>query len=175
MTRHAMIFALFLTSTATVFAQDAFKCSLNGTTVYQDRPCPGSTRRSADLTARPVTPTTTATTSDAPAAPPRAQSDLDRNKAYLAGREKERRINDLKSEIARNEEAILLSQHARDSELQALRTRKSLANNNLAGATLEQGLATEMQAVTSRYDTDIAVRQDKLKQLREDLARAQKD
>ena len=36
-------------------------------------------------------------------------------------------------------------------EMDALRAQKARANNNLAGATWEQSLSTEMQAVASRY------------------------
>lgn len=70
---------------------------------------------------------------------------------------------------------ISQSQQARDAELNTIKERKSLASNNLAGATLEHSLATEMQAVATRYDSDIHVKQEKLRRLREDLAKAQKE
>ena len=44
----------------------------------------------------------------------------------------------------------------------------------LAGANLEQALATEMQSVNARYATDIGIKQDRLKQARDDLAQASK-
>ncbi len=44
-----------------------------------------------------------------------------------------------------------------------------LSNNNLAGANLEQALATEKQAVNARFASDISIKQDRLKQLRDEL------
>ena len=94
---------------------------------------------------------------------------MERSRAYLAGREKERRVGDLKEQIARAEESIAASQQARDAELAQIDERKSLANNNLAGANLEQALATEKQAVNARFASDISIKQDRLKQLRDEL------
>lgn len=93
-----------------------------------------------------------------------------RSKAYLASRENERRIYDLKEQIARTEESIAASQQARDAEFSYLQMRQGRANNNLAGANLEQALATEMQAVNARFASDISLKQDQLKRLRDELA-----
>lgn len=164
MTRPALFFALALASTAAV-AQETYKCKTPGGMVYQDRPCAG-VRYAAEPAASPPA----VATSEARAAP----SDMERSKAYLAGREKERRIGDLKEQIAHLEESIARSQQARDAELYALRERKAYANNNLAGANLEQALATEMQSINARYATDIGIKQDRLKQLRDELAQASK-
>ena len=41
-------------------------------------------------------------------------------------------------------------------EMDALRAQKARANNNLAGATWEQSLSTEMQAVAARYKAPLA-------------------
>lgn len=177
-----LIFALFLASTAAV-AQETYKCNIGGSMVYQDRPCPGAARRSADMPAKSGAASPAATASPMGDAKPAAApaSDLDRNKAYLAGREKERAVADqkakiahLKEQITNQEESISQSQQARDSEISAIEARKARANNNLAGANLEQALATEMQSVNSRYATDIVLKQDKLRQLRDELAAAQK-
>lgn len=56
-----------------------------------------------------------------------------------------------------------------DAELAALRNAKDAAANNLAGATWEQSLSTEMQAVTTKYQTKIKIAQDKIATLREEL------
>jgi len=175
MTRTTLIFALFLASTA-ADAQETYKCNIGGSMVYQDRPCPGAARRSADMPAKGSGVVPVATNNPPGDARPAAApaSDIDRNKVYLASREKERRTADLKEQIARQEESITQSQQARDAEIGALQARQSRANNNLAGANLEQALATEMQSVNSRYATDIGVKQDRLKQLRDELAQASK-
>ena len=171
MTRPALIFALFMASTAgPAFAQETYKCKTPGGMVYQDRPCAG-VRYATEAPA-----TTSAAKLPAESKPVAAPaSDIERAKVYIAMREKERRVGDLKEQIARQEESIAQSQQARDAENYTLRERKSYANNNLAGANLEQALATEMQAVNSRYAIDIGVKQEKLRRLREDLAKAQKE
>jgi hypothetical protein len=155
-----LIIFISLASTVAV-AQETYKCKTPAGMVYQDRPCAG-VRYAPEPPAGPAT---------APAAAPGAPaSDMERSKAYLASREKERRIHDLKEQIARTEESIAAGQQARDAEISYLQARSARANNNLAGANLEQALATEMQAVNSRYATDISVKQDRLKQLRDELA-----
>lgn len=163
MTRTILIFALFLASTATG-AQETYKCKTPGGMVYQDRPCAG-----VRYAAEAASPAAAKPAEAKPAAAP-APGELDRNKAYLAGREKERKVADLKEQITRQEESITQSQQARDAEIGALQARQSRANNNLAGANLEQALATEMQSVNARYATDISLKQDRLKQLRDELA-----
>lgn len=177
MTRLPLIFSLLLASAAAV-GQETYKCKTPGGMVYQDRPCAGVRYGGEVPAAVPVAkaPEARPATTAAP-----ATSDLDRNKAYLAGREKERataeqkaKISDLKEQIAHQEESISQSQQARDAEISNLQSRQARTNNNLAGANLEQALATEMQSVNSRYATDIGIKQDKLKQLRDELAQASK-
>lgn len=169
MTLKIAVLAVFLTSTVAV-AQETYKCKTPGGMVYQDRPCAGVRYAPAPATAPAAAPIRQAAppSAAAPAAVP-AQTDLERNKAYLAAREKERRTAEQTVEIGRLEESVSASQQARDAELAQLQARKGMANNNLAGATLEQGIATEMQAVNGRYAVDIGYKQDRLKQLRGEL------
>ena len=42
-----------------------------------------------------------------------------------------------------------------EQELEVIRYKQSTANNNIAGAQYYAGLATEMQAVTARYQGEI--------------------
>lgn len=170
MLRTTLFLALFLASTV-AHSQEAYKCKVNGAMVIQDSPCPGSVKRSGDMPSK------------AEAVPNRAQpqatdkttkSDIDRNKEFLAARAKEHRINDIKAEIEVRENEITASQVARDRELAALRDQKSRALNNLAGATWEQSISTEMQAVTARYDSDINTKQQRIKQLYADLESTRK-
>lgn len=163
-----LLLALMLSAQAA--AQESYKCKTPSGYVYQDRPCAGVRY------VQPPAPAPAAAASPLAAGEPAAKatpSDLERSKAYLASREKERRVNDLKYEITRQEESLTHSRQARDAEIYALQDRKQYARNNLAGATLEQSIATEMQAVTARYESDINFKQDKLKQLRDELAKAQ--
>lgn len=56
----------------------------------------------------------------------------------------------------------------RDRELAALRNQKGRALNNLAGATYLESLSSEMQAITSRYDTDMRLIESKIEKLRQE-------
>lgn len=150
------LFAIALAAQAAV-AQETYKCKTPAGMVYQDRPCAG-------VRYAPESQAGSAPVAKAPT------GDMERSKAFLATREKDRRTGDLKDQIARMEESIATSQQARDAEIAALQERSGRANNNLAGANLEHAMATEKQAVNSRYATDISIKQDRLKQLRDELA-----
>ena len=61
-----------------------------------------------------------------------------------------------------------------NAEIAALDRQKSSANNNLAGATYLNSLATEQQAISTRYSVEISTQRDRLKQLQDQLAAEQK-
>ena len=170
MTQTTLIFALFLASTVT-FAQEPNKCKVGGAWVYQDSPCkviatakPSTSAPAASPAAVPVA---------TPSAPTAAQSELERQKAYLVKGAQDRKISDLKYEIERTELGISNLRKKMADELASLEHQKYGANNNLAGAVYLNSLATERQAVTSRYEIDINAQRDKLKQLRDDLTKTQ--
>ena len=73
--------------------------------------------------------------------------------------------------ISRHEATIRNLQRQRDREIAAIRRKARYASNNLAGATWEQSLATEMQALTDRYNSEIGVEQSSIDRLRDDLDR----
>lgn len=172
------LFALLLAAVAPMCtAQETFKCKVNGSFVYQDRPCPGAARYSDAMpgkvasteSASPVQPAPGVSQTDKAAA-----SDLEKQKAFIAKGAKDRKISDLKYQIENMEASISNSHAAMQYELAALDARRSKANNNLAGATYLQSLATEKTAVTSRYESEISTQRERLKNLREDLVKAQK-
>lgn len=90
---------------------------------------------------------------------------MERSKAYLAERK-----NSLKYRIAKNDEEIKLFQAQMDLELAELQQKKLNARNNLAGATWEQSISTEMNAVTSRYRSKIDAKVEENKRLSAELA-----
>jgi predicted nucleic acid-binding Zn-ribbon protein len=75
----------------------------------------------------------------------------------------------LKRDIRKSEQQIEKYQAQMQSELAALRSKKRYATNTQAGATWEQSISTEMQAVTSRYDSLMDVERDNLKMMRQEL------
>lgn len=73
----------------------------------------------------------------------------DRVAASNALREAERELN-------RRKDRVREIERERDARLVALKSRSNRANNNLAGAQLIEGVATEMQAVTQQYEARLA-------------------
>ncbi|MCG8429195.1 MAG: DUF4124 domain-containing protein [Chromatiales bacterium] len=57
----------------------------------------------------------------------------------------------------------------RDAELKKLERKKRRAENNFAGATWEQSISEEMQAVSMTYADKIQVERDKLKFVRDEI------
>lgn len=167
-------FALILAAAVLpAIAQEPHKCKTASGFVYQDSPCKvqAPTKRSP-----PPMPSGVANSPQPiPDASPQneAVARLEREKAYLADSAKVRRRADMKFEIERLEESILLSQQAMSSEITRLEMQKTTARNNLAGAVYLQSLSAEMQAVTSRHGIDISTKQDRVKKLREDLSQVQ--
>lgn len=84
-------------------------------------------------------------------------------RADMAERALERKIREKRSQISRIEEA-------RERELAKLRNRKRYANNNLAGATWEESISTEMNAVVAQYRSSLEIRRDELRRLQDELA-----
>jgi predicted RNase H-like nuclease (RuvC/YqgF family) len=62
-----------------------------------------------------------------------------------------------------------------DAELAALRRKKQNAANNLAGATWEESISSEMQSVSKSYKTKIEATQDRIDDVNRELAQLHKD
>lgn len=92
------------------------------------------------------------------------EGDFSKVRSDIAKRELERKIRDKKNQIERLE-------LARERELAVLRDRKRYANNNLAGATWEESISTEMTAVVQKYQSNIENRREELRHLRESLTK----
>lgn len=124
------IFGIFLTFfSCTVFAQEAYKCTVNGSTVYLDRPCPGSVRRSASMPPSPSfssqadTPSTASSAQPVQAASaPSAASKTEKDKEYINQRVKERifeRERDLAAAQIANCDADVFSINQRINQIAA--------------------------------------------------------
>lgn len=93
----------------------------------------------------------------------RATQATETNKKFI-------RKSELQSEISRLEMEIRDYDNQMNRELDALKVKKMYSANNLAGATWEQSISTEMQAVISKYNSLISATREKIKQRKEDLA-----
>lgn len=164
----ALVAAFFLP----VPASAVNKCiGADGRAVFQDMPCADG--RGGKVEVKPAS-------GEAPVAPaaPAAgagqgvsasQAEVDRLQAQTDNLRVMSRILSLESSVIPGAWGRLNSSKAQcDAEFKALRARKAQANNNLAGATLEQAISSEMAAVATRCDTQSRA-------LTEDLARFRKE
>lgn len=133
------------------------KCLVDGKMVYQAAPCKAGTAK-ATLAPR------VDVSEDA------ARANREKFLADDKVRQASNRRDQIDGAIAGLERDINGYQKSMDAELAALQAKKSLANNNLAGATWEQSIATEMQAVTAKYQTRIQAAQERIKALRQEKA-----
>ncbi len=167
--------ALTAIASLDAISQESFKCKVNGATVYQDKPCPGM--RASQTPAVVVANDSTAVKGVQKVEVAPAQSvlpsstspvsDIDRQKAYLAERDRDRK----REKIKELEREIVDTQKRMDFEMEALRAKKGYARNNLAGATWEQSISTEMQAVASKYNADINNKREQIRMLQAEIDR----
>lgn len=130
--------ALTLTAQVAISQEVYYRCEdARGQPVFSQRPC-GENAEVGTLSGQ--------------AAQDRQEADKatwDRVAASNALREAER-------ELGRREDRVREIERERDARLAALKSRSNRANNNLAGAQLIEGMATEMQAVTQQYEARLA-------------------
>lgn len=134
---------------------ETYKCRVDGTLVYQQQPCATGTARATISAPDQLT--------DDAARAHRARFESD-NAARLAAA----RLKSIDDQIAYNQTRIVAYEAMMDSELAALRAKKGQARNNLAGATWEQSISTEMEAVAANYATRIRIAQDEIAALRKE-------
>jgi hypothetical protein len=144
-------------------ADEVYKCTVNGKTVYQDFPCAGG--KGNVLHAWPTNPASVAANAEA----------LSRLKASVREMEQSRVARDNAAEIEALEREIAGYDQAEQRELAALRQRQDYANYNLQGATWERTSAMdelnkEMQAVTEKYAAQKQAARDRIAALRKPAA-----
>ena len=168
----ALCVAAFCACSAGSAGTTMYKCIENGTTVYQGTRCtgPGSV-----VTLKPANGTPASVSEAIPASLPDEQSPAAKAKEHVRSMELERKQKDADYEIEKAESELRHLQADLDRDLDKLRIKKQYAKNNLAGATYEQSISTEMQAVSERYKTNIQITQDKLGRLRAEAADLRKD
>ena len=136
-----------------------------GKVVYQSAPCP-TTSKGSELTLQKA--------ASVPAPSPADAAELQRIRQTASAMERELKLKDIDREIKRLEGRIVDHRSAMDSEMASLRQKKQFALNNLAGATWEQSISDEMNAVTQKYDALIRSDRSQLDQLRNDADRLRK-
>ncbi len=147
---------------------EMYKCSENGRTVFQEHPCKGG---GGEIKVRPQSgeaqPTRPAGNNLTGQAAP--DDRLSAQQAQLAAMEKSRKSREVEFQIKVSEREIRDLEREQERELEALREKKAYARNNLAGATWEQSISTEMQSVVERYKSRIGMVNSRIDRQRKEL------
>lgn len=136
-------------------AAQVSKCLIDGKLVYQAAPCKPGAAQSVLVPRADVSEDT-------------AKANREKFLANDAVRKTNNRRDRIDAEVGALERDIAGYQKSMDTDLADLQARKARANNNLAGATWEQSISTEMQAVTAKYQTKIKTAQDRIGSLRQE-------
>ena len=126
----------------------------DGKVVFQDAACYG---KSETLDVRPATgkdPVAAPSSSAGPAAATKPMTEAQRIEAQISASQSDRRRRELEQRLVPDAFAAINQQRNQcDGELKALQARKAYASNNLAGATWEASLSSEMTAIATRCGT----------------------
>ena len=144
--------ALWLAVQATP-AWAVYRCTEpGGRVVFQEMPCPG---RGTEVLVRPANPGASGTVPGAAApAPAGTESQVERLNRLSDQMQAQRRVQELELYLLPRAQNQIAQHRAQcDREYRDLQEKKTLANNNLAGATWEQSISTEMTALAARCDS----------------------
>jgi hypothetical protein len=166
--RHGIALILLATLASTTNAQTQFyKCKDKwGQPIFSQRPC-GENAETGTVSGPEPTGGPVTSTAAAPPAASEGPSAWDKIEAANVLREANR-------EIDRREDRITSLEKERDQKLAELKNKKRYANNNLAGATWEESISTEMRAITDQYQSKIDSDRRKIDRLQEQADRVAK-
>lgn len=148
----SIVLGLGLSFSALLQAQSVYQCTTaDGKTTFQQTPCDkSSTEQKKDLNTEQ-----NFIRNDNPRSTENAYQSM---KTDNDARQRQREITKTQQKIDRLEQQ-------RSQALTALRNKKLQASYNLAGATWEQSISTEMQSINHEYDSKIANEREYLKRL----------
>lgn len=174
MTRLAI--ALIAAAAAAPVSAQVYKCKdAGGTTVYSAQPCAANAKpidvRPASGASRQVAAPAVAAGAAGAADP--VPANIQRSLVQRGNDAAQRRILD--DDITRKQREIAAMNAEHESQQAALRAKKGLARNNLAGATWEQSISDEMQAVAAAHSTRVGIAQRELEDMRARRARMPND
>lgn len=156
MKQSILIFAVLLAISGQALAIN--KCvGPDGKPVFQDAPCAGRGEAIVVKPSRGSSPAQPATAQQQPA--PGVQggapmTEAQRIESQIAQSQKERRKIELEARLVPEAYQAIGRHRAQcEAELRNLQNKKQLANNNLAGATWEGSISSEMTAIATRCDT----------------------
>ncbi|XQW86890.1 hypothetical protein ACOYR1_09280 [Thalassotalea piscium] len=130
---------------------DVYKCEIDGKTTFSQFPCADNAEK---ITIKEVQPVQTPPTINYQA----HNKEINDVNDYIE-------LSQIKREINQHQSKIKSYKNKMTQEIKVLEIRARSANNNLAGATYEHALTTQMTAVTNKYNTLIEVEQNKINRL----------
>jgi len=141
---------------ATTPAFAVYKCKdATGRTVFQERRCETIGAKGSQIEVRPASgqPTSPAPSTAATQAAP--QTEAARLRTLNERSSKESQLHKLvELEIPAARARIRNASNQCEARMKAVKSQKSRANNNLAGATWEQSISAEMQAIATQCTAD---------------------
>ncbi len=151
--------SLFYIVFTPVVLADIYKCEVDGVVTFSQMPCSDTAKKITIEIRKPNTP----------------GIENDSHRQTLEDVNDYIEIKKIDREIKRQESKIKNYQKRMNQEIKRLEIRASYAANNLAGATYENALTTQMEAVTKKYNTLIEVANNKLERLLEEKNRVISD
>lgn len=137
-------------------AMAVYKCKdATGRIAFQERPCEtsGATGKQID-----IRPTANVAPAAAPSAAAPPQTEVMRLRAQSEHSKKEHRLRELtERELPAAQGRARKASTRCKNEMHAVGRQKVYANNNLAGATWEQSLSTEMHAIATQCSSEISL------------------
>lgn len=125
-----------------------------GNVTFQDAPCSGKGEKMNVRPASGDVAAPQAIASPAVNAPDKPRTEAQRIEAQISDSQRKRRRTELEVRLVPDAQGAINFQRTQcDRELKALQNKKGFANNNLAGATWETSISSEMTAVATRCDT----------------------
>lgn len=165
MQRNRALIAAALAAFATQ-APAQYKCTgPSGAISFQQTPCTANAR-SERLSIQPAQAAAQTRTTPAPST---ESADM----RIVKTMERDRRIRELTGQISSIENTVAGRSHQMAQEMEALKGQKAYARNNLAGATWEQSISTEMAAVAQKYRAMNEADLGRLPALRAELSKLQ--
>ncbi len=141
----------------------------DGKMVYQDAACAGKGEK---INVRPASgdgAIRAATSLSTQGATTKPLTEAQRIEAQISDLQRARRKQELENILVPDAQRAIRNQRDQcDQELKALQAKKGMAKNNLAGATWESSISTEMTAVATRCDTKNRDSSEVLKALRDE-------
>lgn len=182
--RQHQLAAIALILAAATPAWAIFKCDDGtGKQIFQDRPC--TSGKSATYDVKPATghapkaapaaapSASTGQTSTAAAKPMTEAQRLNTQADLIRKRSRLKDLNELY--LGGAYEATQRTQANCRRELEALSDKKRSSMNNLAGATWEQSISAEMQAVATRCQAEQQTAQNELERLRSEKSQLERE